>query len=143
MLSEPAVSLGPLWGLLGLDMSSHVLPSWSQGSQNDPCMLCQGPNMLCVTLWENRPSTTHLGIQGVSTEQPVWLLRVSMGDAAHALIPQIAYPSASYVEGGRVGMDEVVAFEMWYLTPPHTSTPILLNKKHKHKLSCGSLHGDS
>ena len=65
-----------------------------------------------VTLWENRPSTTHLGIQGVSTEQPGWLLRVSMGDAAHALIPQIAYPSASYVEGGRVGMDEVVAFEM-------------------------------
>jgi len=46
MLSEPAVSLGALWGPLGLNMSSHMLPSWSQGSQNDPCMLYQGPNML-------------------------------------------------------------------------------------------------
>ena len=125
MLSEPAVSLGALWGPLGLNMSSHMLPSWSQGSQNDPCMLCQGPDMLCVTLWENRPSTTHLGIQGVSTEQPGWLLRVSMGDAAHALIPQIAYPSASYVEGGRVGMIlhcgvRDVILDPTPHTPPHT-----------------------
>ena len=46
MLSEPVVSLGPLWGSLGPNMSSHMIPSWSQGSQNDPCMLSQGPTML-------------------------------------------------------------------------------------------------
>ena len=46
MPSEPVVSIGHLWGPLGPNMSSHMIPSWSQGSQNDPCMLSQGPTML-------------------------------------------------------------------------------------------------
>ena len=38
--------MGSFGDPIGLNMSSHMNPSWSQGSQNDPCMLSQGPDIL-------------------------------------------------------------------------------------------------